>query len=165
MPTVAGQVEPAAMPRVAEPEAAAATPAEAEVDKPAIASAPAVAPQSQLPTESMPAGSELTAVQDWAGAWSSQDVDAYLGFYAADFRPENGASRRTWVAQRRQRLTRPKFIVVEIANPVVQRLDPDRAEVTFEQVYQANHYQDRVTKTLALTRESGSWKIQREWSR
>ncbi len=164
-PTVAGQVEPAAMARSAEPAAAAATQPVAEVVEPAIAPAPVVAPQSRLPGASMPAGSAITLVQDWASAWSSQDVDAYLGFYAADFRPESGASRRTWVAQRRQRLTRPKFIVVEIGNPVVKQLDPDHVEVTFEQAYQANHYRDRVTKTLALIRDSGSWKIQREWSR
>ena len=63
--------------------------------------------------------SVLETVNDWSKDWAAQDVDAYLGHYAARFKPNGGLSYSAWQKQRRSRLTRPEFIRVKISNPVV----------------------------------------------
>ena len=100
----------------------------------------------------------------WAAAWSRQDVDAYLAQYASDFSPPDGASRAAWAAGRRERLTRPESIEVEIRDLEVTVLGGDRAQATFEQAYRASHYRDQTNKTLDLRLEDGAWKIVRERS-
>lgn len=100
----------------------------------------------------------------WAAAWSRQDVDAYLAQYASDFSPPDGASRAAWASGRRERLTRPKSISVEIRDLEVTVLDGDRAQATFEQGYRASHYRDQTRKTLDLQLEDGAWRILREQS-
>ncbi len=103
-------------------------------------------------------------VRDWAAAWSRQDVDAYLSHYAADFRPPGGASHTVWKEQRRERLLRPRSISVEISELEVIPRDSRHVQATFVQDYRANHYRDRVTKTLYLMRAGGEWRIVRELS-
>ena len=103
-------------------------------------------------------------VHAWADAWSRQDVDRYLAHYAPDFRPEKGVSRDTWAAQRRVRVARPKSISVTVGPITLDTVDDNRIAVTFEQAYRANHYRDRVMKTLDLRRYGDRWKIVREVS-
>jgi hypothetical protein len=42
--------------------------------------------------------------------------------------------------------------------------DAQHVQTRFVQDYRANHYRDRVTKTLDLMREGGEWRIVRELS-
>jgi hypothetical protein len=112
-----------------------------------------------------PAAGVEQFVRDWATVWSRQDVEGYLARYADDFRPADGVSRADWAAQRHDRLTRPKVISVEVSGLEVVALDDRRARVTFDQAYRANHYRDRVRKTLDLVRDAGEWKILDETSR
>lgn len=138
-----------------EPVAQAQTPAQ-----PAAATSEAGAAGKQA------AANEVAqAVGSWAAAWSSQDVDAYLSYYAPDFRPGRGLSRSAWVEQRRDRVTRPAFIQVNIADLFVDVRGPDSARAVFKQDYSATGYQDSVIKTLTLRRIDGDWKITREVSR
>ena len=53
------------------------------------------------------AGNEavVQAVNDWADAWRTKNASQYLGFYADKFKPEGAVSKKTWVAQRKQRLS------------------------------------------------------------
>lgn len=95
----------------------------------------------------------------WAEAWSEQRVEDYLSFYGEAFVPPSEASREAWASLRRERLTRPEFIEVEISNVRTEILSPDRATVTFDQSYRSNTFQDRVVKTLELAREDDLWKI------
>lgn len=138
--------------------------------KPPVSEQPAQ-PQPSAAAQSSAANMQAAANQiaglvgSWASAWSSQDVDAYLSFYASDFRPNQGLSRSAWVAQRRDRVSRPQFIRVEIADLFVDVSDASSARAVFKQDYASPGYQDSVIKTLSLTREDGQWKILREVSR
>ena len=102
------------------------------------------------------------AVEAWRAAWQAQDVDAYLGSYAAGFRPADGTSRDTWSDQRRERLGAPTFIRVTLAFLDEPRIEGDTAEIRFLQSYESNTFRDRVAKTLVLTWEDGDWKILEE---
>lgn len=46
----------------------------------------------------------------WDAAWSEQNVNQYLTYYAADFVVPDKQSRSQWEAVRRARLTKPKSI-------------------------------------------------------
>ena len=98
----------------------------------------------------------------WAAAWSAQEVDDYLAFYSRGFAPENGLSREEWETQRRDRLMRPSFIIVELSELRADLDDSAAPSVTFTQLYRSNTFTDTVRKTLVLIREDGGWKIARE---
>ena len=114
-----------------------------------------------LPMTALPADIEAFA-RAWARAWSDQRVDDYLSFYGAAFVPRGGMSRDDWASTRRDRLTRPKFVVVEPSNFRTQIHGPDRATISFDQLYRSDTFQDRVVKTLELVREGDLWKIREE---
>ena len=105
----------------------------------------------------------LAAVDAWAQAWSRQDVDAYLGSYAKEFRPPNGASRADWEKQRRERVSAPKRIAVKVEDAKVAPKDDGRASVTFRQNYQSDTFSGRTRKTLVLGKSAdGRWRILQE---
>lgn len=106
----------------------------------------------------------LSTLTSWAHAWSSQDVERYLGFYAADFVPADGSRRADWVQGRRTRLVRPSFIDVTLSNLDVALGGAGEARVAFTQSYRADTYQDEVRKRVTLNRSSGEWRITREQS-
>lgn len=104
----------------------------------------------------------LDAVGSWIDAWSSQDVEAYLGFYGRNFDPGNGVSRARWEEIRRLRVSTPSFIDVRIDEPQVRLESGDRAVVRFLQQYRSNTFEGRTWKTLHMSRGSSGWKIIRE---
>lgn len=122
---------------------------------PSDASAPSTADASRAVLDTM---------HSWARAWSAQDIKAYLGFYAADFTPEDGRGLAHWRALRRKRLAAPNKIHIEIDKPTVTLLDKHHAKVEFVQKYRSPRYSDTVTKQLFMTRENGHWRITREHS-
>lgn len=97
----------------------------------------------------------LPLLNKWSNAWSSQDVDAYLGCYGQQFRPDGGLSREEWAAQRQSRIARPKSIKITVADIKVVSEKGSRAEIMFRQKYQANNYSDQVMKVMALGLERG----------
>jgi ketosteroid isomerase-like protein len=99
------------------------------------------------------------AVSGWAAAWSRQDVEAYLGFYGADFTPPRGMNRRSWARQRRQRVSNPGRIQVTLANIKVSQPTPDRAVVEFLQSYDSDGFVGDARKQLKLKRYDGDWRI------
>ncbi len=101
-------------------------------------------------------------VREWARAWSAQNVEAYLAFYASDFVPEAGMTLSGWRLQRRRRLTTPASIRVGVARLEVTLLSGKEARVSLLQTYRSDGYADTVDKVLELTREDGVWKILRE---
>ena len=104
-------------------------------------------------------------VHAWAAAWSAQDVDQYLSFYAPGFTPEGGVSREAWEAQRRERIAKPKQIQVVPSDVKVTLLGAGAARVTFRQDYRSDALANQSVKTLELTRVDGRWRIRRELSR
>jgi hypothetical protein len=154
MPATPIDLEGAATP----PEALAVSEAPAEV-------LPHAADPERLPdeaeAESRPSSTDpiAAALAAWAGAWARQDVAAYLGSYAAGFRPTADLSRPAWESLRRQRLLTPATIRVEIEEVEIERVGESRAEARFVQSYSSPSYSDVVTKSLELVEEEGQWRI------
>lgn len=104
----------------------------------------------------------LDTVDQWARAWSAQDVEAYLAAYAPDFKPEGSQTHSAWVRQRTERLQSPQFIRVEISNPRVVQINADLTQVTFRQRYESNRLSSERLKALDLRPINGAWLIVRE---
>ncbi len=129
------------------------------------APAPAVpAPAAPAPPPDSTAG-VTQAVQSWAAAWSAKDADKYLSFYAREFKPEGGATRQAWEAQRRERIAKPRSIKVGVSALKVAPLAPGRVQVTFQQDYQSDTLSNRSTKVLEMAQAKGQWLIRREYAR
>ena len=107
----------------------------------------------------------IMAMKAWANAWSSKDVNVYLGSYAAEFVPPNKLSRKKWDAQRKERLEAPKFIKVELSAINIVFDDRKRARVRFLQQYESDTYSDRVKKEIVMEKNDGKWLITSERAR
>lgn len=103
------------------------------------------------------------AVGIWVKAWSSQDVDKYLASYADSFKTPKGESRKAWEKQRRERISAPKSISVELKNQNVTIVDSNNAKVTFKQSYKGAGKAIRTDKTLLFKKENGNWLIEQEF--
>jgi len=158
---------------------AKATPAVVAVSGPAPAfqpplqggAAPAFQPPRQSGTTAQPAGPAansagevLEVVSNWAKAWSNNDVNGYLGFYAPDFQTPEGEPRSKWEAVRTERIAKPKKIEVRISSPKVKFIDNNHATVTFRQDYRSNTLKVTSAKTLMMVKGGGRWLIQQERS-
>lgn len=97
-------------------------------------------------------------IKDWAAAWSSRDVAAYLAFYAADFAPPQGMTRPAWDALRKQRLSAPEYIHVAVSDFKIQR-HGNRASATFRERYESNLLKVDTGKALTLELQGEVWKI------
>lgn len=102
------------------------------------------------------------ALNIWAKAWSSKDLDKYFASYADSFNPAKGESRKAWEATRKDRISKPASISVEIANQKVSLDGADNAKVTFKQTYSAGGKPIRTNKILILKKTSGAWLIDQE---
>ena len=155
---------------------AAATPAApVNVTKPATApaiAAPAIPMQApaaaakaaDTSSEPLPAG-VAAAVNGWAKAWSSKDIASYLGYYAADFKPEGGLTRGAWEQQRRERVTRPAHIDVRVVGLAAAKGTDGTLRVSFTQVYKSEAFSDQVSKVLEMKDAGAGYKITREFLR
>ncbi len=103
----------------------------------------------------------LNALRGWAGAWSQQNVDAYLAYYDAEFAPE-GMTREAWETERRNRLSRPAWIRIELEDVSVQAPVADAVQVTLRQRYASPGYKDITLKSLTLALRDGIWMITNE---
>ncbi|MCK4742350.1 MAG: tetratricopeptide repeat protein [Sulfuriflexus sp.] len=106
----------------------------------------------------------IDTILGWSNAWSAQNSDAYLAYYATRFSPPNGYSRQRWEQDRRIRLRKPAFIRISIQSPKVTLLSERTARLTFKQDYQSNSFHDAVIKTLLLEKIDGSWQILDEYT-
>jgi len=151
----------------ARPPVVAAGPKKSDTEaKPAPGQAkPAAAKPAEQPAPARGGNTEevLQAVRAWAGAWSKQDLDAYLAFYAKDFKTPKGETRAQWEAARKQRISTPKKIEVAVESPKVT-LKGDSAVVTFRQAYRSDNLKIKGSKTLHMVRSDGRWLIQQERS-
>src|SRR3990170_1018207 len=137
-------------------------------EKPAAMVAAAATPSAPAPKPAAPKPAQepqdvLAAVAAWADAWSRKDVDAYLASYAKDFRTPKGEPRSEWERLRRERLTAPKSIAVEIDIARVVDKGDGRVSVTFRQDYQSDVFSGSATKTLLMRKSGdGRWRILQE---
>ncbi|GHT96148.1 hypothetical protein AGMMS49545_20430 [Betaproteobacteria bacterium] len=127
----------------------------------ASANTPAPRPPKAEPAAANPQEVAKTLAA-WADAWSRQDVQAYLGFYAPAFKPPKG-SRKDWEAERAARIRRPAWIKVSYTEPSI-RIEGKQATVRFRQSYQASGLKTATDKTLVFTRAGNAWLILSEES-
>lgn len=99
-------------------------------------------------------------VASWSNAWRSKNVTEYLGYYSNQFKPE-GLSKKAWLAQRKQRLSKQGEIKLSIENVIV-RTEGKQAFAEFVQHYSAAGYSDYVVKVLSFERTQNEWMIVRE---
>jgi len=109
----------------------------------------------------------LLALASWRSAWQDQDVARYLASYSRKMTPK-GATFSQWAAKRKQRITKPKWIRVEINSPQVQILPAKagmpQARVVFQQIYRASNFSDTSQKELLFRKAGGNWNIVKETS-
>ncbi len=122
---------------------------------PAVATGPVAAE----PAAAAPDTELIDATLDWARAWAEQRPEAYLRLYSRHFQPPKSMSRGAWEAQRKERISAPDFIQVDVSGLEAELLDPEHARVTFDQAYRSDNFRDAMRKTLDLVREDGGWKI------
>jgi Flp pilus assembly protein TadD len=148
--------EPAKPPAVAEKPPVVAEKPPVVAEKPAVAEKKAPAADSSAEV--------LKAVNGWAEAWSKKDADAYLAYYAKDFKTPGGQSRADWEKARRARISAPKSISVSVASPKVTMNGAERATVSFRQNYRSDVLKANSQKTLVLVKSEGRWQILEEKS-
>ena len=126
--------------------------------EPAAAKPAPTAKAQQAPTSD----EVMKSVNGWLAAWSAQDVQKYLSYYASDFKVPDGASRATWEALRQERINKPKSIKVSVASTSVIINDNEHVTVKFHQTYQASHLKISGDKTLQMVKSGTNWLIQEE---
>lgn len=155
-PTVAATTRPVATQATA--PAVTAPP----VATPVPAAKPVVAVETAKPAAVNNESEVIKTVNDWAKAWSDNDVKGYLGFYAPNFQTPGGEPRAEWEASRKIRIAKPRKIEVRVESPKVKFTDGTHAAVTFRQSYRSLNLKASSTKTLVLVRTSDRWLIQQE---
>lgn len=157
----------------AKPAPAVSAPTPATASLPAntqVAQAPAQAAPAPVPTPAAkpvataadPAADVISTVNNWARAWSNNDVNGYLGYYAPSFQPPGGEPRSDWEASRKLRIAKPKKIEVQIESPRVKIADDKRVTVTFRQIYRSPGLKSNSTKTLVMVKSGDRWLIHQE---
>lgn len=149
---------------VAKPEVKAPTKTTTvDPEDPANAKAMAKATAKQSPAASSAGNDEIVnAVQDWAKAWSSKDLDGYFASYSDSFSPPKGDSRSAWEKMRRERINKPGNISVDLSNIVVSDATDSTAKVSFKQNYKSASLSQRTNKVLNMKKVNGKWLIERE---
>ncbi len=149
-------------------EVAAAVPAPETVPAPEMTAAAAPAPEVGATEDSrveVASGETPEAfIERWARAWSEQDVEAYLTFYAETFIPPAGRSREDWEQLRRERISRPRSINLGLSEITSSATDDNSVRLNVVQAYQSDVYSDRTRKVFDLRRQDNNWKIVRERS-
>lgn len=141
------------------PELPPAAPAE----PPVLAAA---TPPSMLPASADQAGQsprqELAAfVESWRNAWAEKNIDAYLSFYAPNFKGY-AATPEAWRASRKLVLGARGALEIRLSAMNVSPLGDDRAEISFDQYYRSPRLADNGRKLLLLVRRDGRWQIEQE---
>ncbi len=104
----------------------------------------------------------IDSVNQWANAWSAQDVDKYLAAYANEFIPTKGLTKKRWEKIRIERLLAPGFIKITLSNLKISMRGENYTKVNFMQTYQSDSYKDRIKKELLLEKINGEWLIIKE---
>ena len=166
-----GKAKPAVKPsQMAQETSTPVEPARPNIEPSAPAEGKPVPAQTSTPAAEKPAVAQKPAakinpkteieqtLRAWLEAWSARDAEAYLAFYSSNYKTPDGRAFDEWSTERKERVTRPEFIKVEISSIKID-LRENNAKVRFQQRYESNILKDASKKTLAMAREGQSWKI------
>jgi len=103
------------------------------------------------------------AVDQWAKAWSAQDMKGYLNAYGANFQPPRGQSRQAWAAERSARIEGKEHIKVSVESPQIT-ISGSTATVKFRQIYVSDRLKANSRKTLVMEKQGNKWVIKQEQS-
>lgn len=103
----------------------------------------------------------ISAVKNWASAWSQKDFDLYTNAYTRTFKGK-AINHQEWMRQREKRIKKPGNIDVTLTNIRVKSQNKNRATVDFVQSFKSPRYSDKVIKRLYLDKMGNHWKISRE---
>jgi len=168
---VVAQAKPAPSTPVTGPAVAQAKPlptvppaaAPAPVQAPAVQLAKA-APKAELAEKEDADGADVVkAVENWARAWSAQDMKAYLNAYGSNFQTPKGQNRKAWEADRTARIEGKGHIKVSVESPQVT-VKGNTATVKFRQKYVSDRLSTTGRKTLVLEKQGKNWLIKQEQS-
>lgn len=151
---------------VSEPSIVAVATAKAPVKEAAeVKEQTNAAPEAaKLDSKALPESEVLAHINNWADAWRNKNHTGYINSYTALYRPNAKLNHQQWVKQRAQRLSKPKFIRVELEQINIKMLRDNLAEARFNQHYQSDTYKDAVKKRLMLVKVDDQWKISLERS-
>jgi tetratricopeptide (TPR) repeat protein len=149
-PTAPAAVAPVAVAPVKPAAPVVVAPSAPTVVQPA---APAVASSAEKDIEQ--------AVRSWAAAWSSKDMNSYLGSYAKNFATPKNIGRKDWEDERRDRIMGKSRISVKISD-MSTKLNGSTATVKFRQTYDADALSTSSRKTLELNKVGDRWLISKE---
>jgi len=148
------------VPPVAPPQATAVP---VEPAKPVVAPVPDTSKESKEKSEADDQKQVLEeTVRGWAKAWSAKNVDGYLAYYGAGFKVPNGESRSAWEKSRRERISAPASIRVELSGIRIKEDKDGRVIVSFHQSYRAGDIAKRTSKSLVLKKGGSKWFIEQE---
>jgi ketosteroid isomerase-like protein len=126
--------------------------------------ATAPASGSTGPGDAASAASRVRAVvQGWAQAWSARDMDAYVAFYAPDFKG-TFKTRDDWLKSRQGRIVTREVVAVDLSDVDVV-VEGKRASATFRQKYRSNVMRDDTQRSLEFRDVGGRWLISGESGR
>ena len=170
-PTV--ELPPAKVAASETPKPAPAAPAPAAAPAKAVEKAPepvaaAKPAETKAPVENASAEkataaeAEVTkALLGWANAWSRKDVKGYLAYYASDFQPPNGLTRKAWENERAQRIDKPGKLQVKV-DEIKITFAGDKATARFRQNYTSATLKSSAGKTLVFVKSGSRWLIAQE---
>jgi tetratricopeptide (TPR) repeat protein len=151
----------AATPAVVAPATPAVKPTAPVAAAPA---APATVPASApvLPAAVASSDKDIEqAVRAWATAWSTKDMNAYLGSYAKNFDTPKNLPRKAWEEERRDRIMGKSRISVKVSD-ITTKSNGNNATVKFRQTYDADALSTSSRKTLELNKVGDRWLIAKE---
>lgn len=101
-------------------------------------------------------------LQDWAAAWTRQEVDPYFAFYAGSFVPENGQNWSQWRNDRLALVVGQPEVDVSVYGAEALVVGTDALAVRFTERYRAASTASVARKEMILVREGDVWSIKRE---
>lgn len=140
-----------------------APPAAAPAPAPAVQLAKAAPKAEQVQKEDADGADVIKAVENWAKAWSAQDMKGYLNAYGGNFQTPKGQNRKAWEADRTARIEGKGHIKVSIEAPQVT-VKGNTATVKFRQKYVSDRLSTAGRKTLVLEKQGRNWLIKQEQS-
>lgn len=138
-------------------------PAAAPAPAPAVKLAKAAPKAEQARKEDADGTDVVRAVENWAKAWSAQDMKGYLNAYGSNFQTPKGQNRKAWEADRTARIEGKGHIKVSVEAPQVT-VNGNTATVKFRQKYVSDRLSTTGRKTLVLEKQGKNWLIKQEQS-